>query len=133
MNEHSDLLFDPENSRRDLPIDLGAQIEKELIAADVLVSILRAQANSPEIAGLLAETILIRSHLALLKSYVLTTYSRVIIDPADDDYLILKAISDRLDNAILTSGLASTAPEHLHLLVDTIRKGLQIADNLAAS
>jgi hypothetical protein len=132
MNEHTDLVPDFETLRRELPIDLAAQIEKELIAAEVLISILRAQPVSTETAGLLAETLLIRNHLQLLKSYVLATYSRVIINPSDDDYLILKAISDRLDNAILTSGLASTAPEHLHLLVDTIRKGLEIADTLTA-
>jgi hypothetical protein len=119
-------------STQEFPLDLGAEIEKELIAVELLIADLRSRPVSPDTAGLLAETILLRNHLALLKTHVLTIYRKVIIDPADDDYLILKAISSRLDNAILSSGLANTSTGHIHLLVNTIRKGLQIADNLTA-
>ena len=131
MNQDS-FLLESYASAQEFPLDLGGELEKELIAAELLIADLQSRPVSPDTAGLLAETILLRNHLALLKTYVLTTYRKVIIDPADDDYLILKAISSRLDNSILGSGLANTSTEHIHLLVNTIRKGLQIADNLTA-
>lgn len=133
MTNYDGPFLDFEGLARELPIDLGTQIEKEIVAIELLIASLRSEAMSADIAGLLAEAVLLHNHLTLLKTHILTTYKRVLIDPADDDYLLLKAIGGRLDHAILTSGLMNTAPEHLHLLVSTIRKGLQIADNLTAS
>jgi len=114
------------------PIDLEIHIDKQLQASDQLVAALRQRDSSPDPAGLLAEILVARNQLLLLRSHISATYGKVIIDPADDDYLILKAIDARLDNAILRNGIAHAPIDDLVLLVNTIRRALQIADSLTA-
>lgn len=114
------------------PIDLEIHIDKQLQASDQLVAALRQRDSSPDSAVLLAEILVARNQLLLLRSHISATYGKVIIDPADDDYLILRAIDARLDSAILRNGIAHAPTDDLGLLVNTIRRALQIADRLTA-
>ena len=68
----------------------------------------------------------------LLRSHISASYGKVLIDPADDDYLVLRAIDARLDNAILKNVIAHAPTDDLALLVNTIRRAVQIADSLTA-
>lgn len=114
------------------PVDLEIHIDKQLQASDLLVAALRQRDSSPDSTALLAEILVARNQLVLLRSHISANYGKVIIDPADDDYLILRAIDSRLDNAILKNGMAHAPINDLGLLVNTIRRALQIADSLTA-
>lgn len=114
------------------PVDLEINIDKQLQASDLLVAALRRRDSSPDSAALLAEILVARNQLVLLRSHISATYGKVIIDPADDDYLILRAIDARLDNAILKNDIAHAPIDDLGLLVKTIRRAVQIADSLTA-
>ncbi len=117
----------------EFPIDLNAQIDKQLRAAELMIATLQYRPVSSDAAGLLAETLVTREQLALLKTYVSSTHGHVIIHPAEDDYLIIKAIGERLDNAILESGLARKTLDQLEVILNTVKKGMEIAGNLTAS
>jgi|SRR5215472_3844378 len=125
----SDVILDYSVER---PIDLEIHIDKQLQASDLLVTALRRRDSSPDSAALLAEILVARNQLLLLRSHISTTYGKVLIDPADDDYLILRAIDARLDNAMFKNGIAHAPLDDIGLLVNTIRRAVQIADRLTA-
>jgi len=120
------------NGVRELPIDLASHVDQQLQASELLVAALRDRDSSPDSAGLLAEILATRNRLSSLKAYISNTYARVTIDPADDAYLLLQAISARLDRVRNGNGMAHAPTFDLSLLVNTIKRGLQIADNLTS-
>jgi hypothetical protein len=68
-----------------------------------------------------------------LKTHIAAATTVFKIDPADDHYLTLKAIGDRLDAAIKKASLVSSSIDELNLLLSTVNKGFQIAHTLTAA
>jgi len=114
------------------PIDLETLIDKHLEAGDLAIIILQRLPVSVATAGLLAEILVARNEMSVVKSHMVGARAKFIIEPADDDYLILKAIDQRLDRVLQTTGMAFTNVDHIGILVHTINRGLEIACNLTA-
>ena len=119
-------------STNEPPIDLATLVEKHVRAADLAITSLQHLPESFTTIRLLADIGVARKELSQVKSYLHDTYRSVTIEPADDDYLILHAIEERLEHALRTAITDSTSEDQISLLVSTIEKGLHIVSHLTS-
>jgi hypothetical protein len=121
-----------EQSASEKPIDLAALLDKHLQAADLAIISLQNLPESFMTARLLADIGMIRKELSQVGWFIHHTYRKVLIDPGDDDYLILHAIDQRLEYALRTAKPDNTNLDQIDLLVSTIEKGLHIVRHLTS-
>src|SRR5262245_41336877 len=121
-----------EPSTNEEPIDLAALLDKHIQAADLAIISLQHFPESFTTTRLLADIGMVRKELSQVRSFIHDTYHKVLIDPGDDEYLVLHAIDERLEHALRTATPANTTLVQIELLVCTIEKGLHIASHLTS-
>lgn len=121
-----------EQSASEKPIDLAVLLDKHLQAADLAIIFLQNLPESFTTIRLLADIGMVRKELSQVGCFIHDTYRKVMIDPGDDDYLVLHAIDQRLEHALRTATLNNTNVDQIDLLVSTIEKGLQIVRHLVS-
>jgi hypothetical protein len=121
-----------ELSTNEEPIDLAALLDKHVQAADLAIISLQRFPASFTTTRLLADIGMVRKELPQVRSFIHDTYHKVLIDPGDDQYLVLHAIEERLEYILRTATPDNTTVAQIDLLVCTIEKGLHIVSHLTS-